>query len=88
MLFSTDNHSLETLVSAFAHILCASVLQGPYCLSNTSVASLRLLPNRDNAGDWAGLRQAVSPLGNYGQMTAIYKLARRPPATSSSSQIT
>ena len=26
-------------------------------------------PNRDNTGDWAGLRQAVSPLGNYGQMT-------------------
>ena len=38
----------------------------------------RLLPNRDNARGWAGPRQAMSPLGNYAQMTAISKLRSRP----------
>jgi hypothetical protein len=38
----------------------------------------RLLPNRDNARGWAGPRQAMSPLGNYAQMTAFSKLRSRP----------
>jgi hypothetical protein len=36
----------------------------------------RLPPNRDNARGWAGLRQAMSPLGNYAQMTAIFQVAQ------------
>jgi hypothetical protein len=38
----------------------------------------RLVPNRDNARGSVSLRQAVSPLGNYAQMTAISKLRSRP----------
>ena len=36
----------------------------------------RLLPNCDNARGWAGPRQAMSPLGNYAQMTAISQVAQ------------